>query len=259
MKQDKVMSSRARVKALHHAVALSSLLVMIAFGAPALAEDDIPFSISVDGVAVDGSTTDATLKTDTNLNEADIQVKFDGLGVHPVLNVSTFPIKTSFLPGETIRFLASMNYGAWVSRGEVRILNVDASQNSTPVATIAIAENGAAEWAMPDNAPDHMIYVLRVYDGEGRYDETKPLPITKSGSDVAPENKATSAVAPGHGEDRTAIRNISVYGGAVTVYGKNIPEGIMWLWPESQFPLMLIMVLWCSAYSRLAAIQSTLA
>ena len=181
------------------------------------AEVDVPFAISVDGEQVDGSAVDQA-----SVSETDIQVKFDGLGVHPVLNVSTFPLRVNFKTGETIRFLASLNYGAWVTRGEIRIID---RETKRPVALVQIDKLGAAEWQMPSDAPTEMTYVLRVYDAEGRYDETKSLPLAKSSSTLPLSTAAKSSSAPGYGEDRTAFRNISVFGGAVTVYGKNIPEG----------------------------------
>ncbi len=205
-------------------VALSACAVLFSMSKAVWAEEKLPFAITVDGKTIDGTITDSTTQIDQQLNAADIQVKFDGLGVRPVLNVSTFPIRVSFRPGETIKFLASLNYGAWVTHAEIRISN-STSSSPTPFAIIPVTELGSAEWTMPDNAPDHMAYVLRVYDADGRYDETRILPLDKSSSTLPISQAAASAVAPGYGEDRTAVRNISVFGGAVTVYGKNIPEG----------------------------------
>ena len=182
----------------------------------AQAEDDVPFAISIDGELIDSSAATTTVE------QADIQVKFDGLGVHPILNVSTFPMRVNFKPGETIRFLASMNYAAWVTRGEIRILD---QATKKQIALVPISKLGAAEWTMRESAPNDMTYVLRVYDAEGRYDETLPLPLAKSNSNLPLSTAVKNANAPGYGEDRTAFRNISVFGGAVTVYGKNIPEG----------------------------------
>ncbi len=181
--------------------------------------EEVPFVISIDGEQVDSSATSIASST---VGEADIQVKFDGLGVHPVLNVSTFPMRVNFKAGEVIRFLASMNYGAWITRGEIRILD---SETKKQIVLVPINSLGAAEWQMPELTPNAMTYVLRVYDSEGRYDETKPLPLAKSSSTLPLSSAAKNAVAPGYGEDHTAFRSISVFGGAVTVYGKNIPEG----------------------------------
>ena len=225
MKQDAKMPSRTFAKSLRNTIGLSALALLLTFNSSSFAAEDIPFSISVDGAAIDGSTTDANAKVDGELNAADIQVKFDGLGVRPILNVSTFPVRVSFQSGETIRFLASLNYGAWVARGEVRILDAAKPKSATPIALVPIGELGAAEWTLPNDAPTKMLYVLRVYDADGRYDETKALPLDKSFGALPTNAAKESAVAPGYGEDRTAVRNISVFGGAVTVYGKNIPEG----------------------------------
>jgi hypothetical protein len=223
MTQDKIMSGPKLKKLLLCGAA--ALSIMTSFTLSANAEEGLPFAITVDGEAVDGSITDPALQADTKLNAADIQVKFDGLGVHPTLNVSTFPVRVSFKPAENIRFLASLNYSAWITRGEIRISPRGPNAADRPIAVIPISKLGAAEWQLPLDAPDKMQYVLRVYDADGRYDETRPLPLDKSNSTLPLSTAASKAVAPGYGEDRTAIRNISVFGGAVTVYGKNIPEG----------------------------------
>ena len=69
---------------------------------------DQGFSISVDGEQVAGSQTEADQqrKTDLELEAVDIQIKYDGLEVKPILNVSTPDLRRSFLAGETVRFSA---------------------------------------------------------------------------------------------------------------------------------------------------------
>ncbi|MEO9168204.1 MAG: hypothetical protein ABI230_07370, partial [Aestuariivirga sp.] len=165
------------------ALALGALLLT---PLTAFADNDLPFSISFDGKKVDSS---ADLKKvekmeAAELNGVDIQVKFDGLGVRPILNVSTFPMQVNFRSADKIRFLASYNYEAWIKKAEVRIYAVGYDQNSQPFATIAVASTGAAEWVMPEDAPAEMAYVLRVYDKDGRYDETRPLPIKHSDTNL---------------------------------------------------------------------------
>jgi hypothetical protein len=211
--------------------ALAMLALTTALVSPVFA-NELPFSISVDGQQLDASGTPksgtaahSAQATDAQLAGVDIQVKFDGLGVKPVLNVSTVPPQVNFRSGETVRFLASLNYGAWVVQGEVRIYDHDAGSGDHPIAVVPISHLGAAEWQMPADAPSHMDYVLRVYDDQNRYDETRPLPLGRTSADLAKDQSNQQAVAPGYGEDRTAIRNIPVYGGAVTIYGKNVPEG----------------------------------
>ena len=206
----------------------SSLLVLAAMLATTRlshAEADIPFEITVDGQRVDGSSL-PNPGGDAAKGAMDIQVKFDGLGVTPTLNIAAAPPRASYRTGEAIKFQASFNYSAWIDRAEVRIYEAG---NRTPEGMFQILDFGhdtQVEWKVPDQAPAHLEYVLRVYDAEGRYDETVPAPI--SVSDQADETGAGDegrVAAPGFADDRTAIRNIDVSGGAVTVYGKNVPDG----------------------------------
>ena len=54
-------------------------------------------------------------------SSADIQVKYDGLGVAPILNVATANSRRSFAVGDEVPFLASSNYPAFIARKEIRI------------------------------------------------------------------------------------------------------------------------------------------
>ena len=207
---------------------VAGLALAAGFGAamPAWAEPDQPFAISVDGrklndggaLTADGQSVDATVAG------VDIKVKFDGLGVKPMLNVSTYPMQVNFRSGDAVRFLASTNYEAWIDHSEIRIIDDNSGLGAPPFAVIPVTPEGAAEWRMPENAPAHMSYALRVYDAKGRYDETRPLPIKHSSSNLPLDGAETEAVAPGYSEDRTAFRNISVYGGSLTVSGKHVPK-----------------------------------
>lgn len=183
------------------------------------------FSISVDGEHVAGTKIpqDKQRKTDLALEAVDIQVKFDGLDVKPILNVSTFPPRQTYQAGEQINFLASSNYPAWITKSEILIFKAGDEGRADPLASVAASKEGAALWQMPLHAPIELSYVLRVTDSEGRFDETKPLPLTRTSKTLTHQTNG-SAVAPGYGEDRTAIRNIPVYGGAVTIFGRNVPR-----------------------------------
>ncbi len=216
-------------------------------------EGVIPFRISVDGqpVAVAGAPAsvvplppgieDRQRTEDLRLEAVDIQVKFDGLNVQPILNVSTKPVERTVAPGQTVEFYGNWNYPAWIARAEVRILNTDREV----VDIVSMAADGSAFWRAPDDRGTRidngafgevLAYSLRVYDTAGRYDETVPLPLKISREpegvytdrDGRGDGDAESAFAspvPGYAEDRTAVRNIPIYGGAVTVFGHHIPEG----------------------------------
>ncbi|WP_159586536.1 TonB-dependent receptor [Chelativorans xinjiangense] len=205
----------------------------------------IPFMISVDGETVDKSgealapgeahsaeggpvagaarPVDRQRQTDLSLSAVDIQVKFDGLEAEPLLNVSTTPVARTYRAGEAVTFLATANYPAFIERAEIRIFE-DGARDPQPLAVIPVAVNGTADWVMPQAEEADFAYVLRVYDAKGRYDETVPLTLARTGRDL-PRHTAAAAAAPGWGEDRTALRNIPVHGGAVTVHGRHVPPG----------------------------------
>ena len=188
--------------------------------------NDGGYSISVDGevVAGSGKLADRQRLVDKRLDAVDIQVKFDGLDTKPILNVSTAPVRQSYHAGEVVQFLASMNYPDWVEHGEVRVFKLGTLQKNQPLANLPLSRNGTATWIMPSNGPTEMVYVLRVYDGKGRFDETRPLALTRTTRNIEQHEPKSAAVAPGFGEDATAFRNIPVYGGSVTVFGSAVPD-----------------------------------
>ncbi|MGI9405543.1 MAG: hypothetical protein ACR2O4_04155, partial [Hyphomicrobiaceae bacterium] len=259
----------------------------------------VPFSISVDGEPLIGSSPPPTGPEEDEFVEpgiegVDIQVKFDGLGVSPTLNVSTKPIQRSYEPGDVITFFASSNYPDWITLSEIRIFPRGENADGPDVKVIEVGKNGEAEWVMPDRKTEHFErfqrlresggllgpgssgdaldklteaqvneiasakggfgependdedgdgvpddfedpnpdigageyeYVLRVYDAYGNYDETAPLSITRSTRGFEARIHREPAEAPGYGDDRTGIRNITLSGGAVTIYGRNVPRG----------------------------------
>jgi hypothetical protein len=185
------------------------------------------FSISVDGERIAGSKTisDTQRTTDVGLEEVDIQIKFDGLDVQPVLNISTDDAGRIYRAGDAVMFRTNSNYSAWIERAEVRIFKREALEKGVPEAVLTVAPNGSTSWTMPQNGDKDLSYVLRVYDSQNRYDETVPLSLSRTSSAIEPHQETGYNSAPGEGDDRTARRNIPVYGGAVTVFGRNVPPG----------------------------------
>ena len=193
----------------------------------ASSQEDLGFSISVDGQVVDGSDNIAAeqRRTDVELNKVDIQVKFDGLDVKPVLNVSTTDLRRGYKADEVINFNATSNYPAWIASSEIRIFNNVDANNSKPLEVVSVDRDGQSRWKMPSNGTGEYRYILRVYDDKGRFDETESLTIFRASDKLPKREIQDEIVSAGETEDRTAVRNIPVYGGAVTVYGRNVPEG----------------------------------
>jgi len=218
-------SARYRVTALAQlrAVLLAGSALLLLSVAPASANDASAqgFAITVDGQRLAG---DAGLAGDGADLPADIQVKYDGLDVKPILNVSTTDLRRSYRAGETVSFRASLNYPSWVARQEVLIYATGKHSRGAPLATLPVGSDGRAEWQMPIDGVADYVYVLRVSDDKNRFDETVPLTLSRT-APASAEQGGEPAVAAGVGEDRTAIRNIPVYGGAVTVYGTHVAAG----------------------------------
>ena len=197
-------------------------------------------AISVDGDVIVGTPKleDQVRHTDIKLENVEIQIKFDGLDVTRRLNVSTQDVRQTYRPGENIRFSGSWNYPEWVDRAEIRIYRqIDKYSGEViahPLEIVPVPLVGEqakqAEWRaltqseILDEEDRNLVYTLRVYDEFGRHDETAPLELRLSDADDLPEHN-DGAIAPGLEEDRTFTSNIPLYGGSVTVHGRNIPYG----------------------------------
>ena len=184
---------------------------------------DTGFAISLDNAPVAGARSPANPGRDADraLSRADVDVRFEGLLAERILNVSTTDLRTGYRAGEVVTFDAAMNYPAYVSRAEVLIL--DRAARGTPVIqSIRTAPNSSARWTMPADGSGDYAYVLRVYDANGRYDETAPLALTRT--NTAGDTLAPFAT-PAEGEDRTARRGIPATGGLVTISGKGATPG----------------------------------
>ena len=195
--------------------------------------------ITVDGKPIDDpgkSIADIERCTDVALDKANVQFKFDDLNLKPRLNVTVWPNTISYQDDpdteyqeNLMRFRTYTNYAAFFKKSEVRIFGKDQSVNDKPVSVIEVGKDGRAEWQpvfLEFKAPGlELNYVLRVYDKDGRFDETKPLPIwivNQQSADVQAHD-AERELLVGYGENHLAVDNIPKQGGTVTVYGNSVP------------------------------------
>jgi len=168
------------------------------------------FSIAINGTQVAGDTRviAQTRPVDIAIQQADVQVSFDGLGATPRLDLEVVSASPS-----QVTVQSALNYPAYVARGEVRVIDAGALGGPRTIAVVPINPNGSATIALP--AGDIAV-VHRVYDAQGRFDETKPQLLS---------NPALRASGVEDGVDSTAQRSIPVYGGAITVTGQNVTQG----------------------------------
>lgn len=194
--------------------------------APGAGFDNEGFSISIEDDTIAGATSpqNPDRAEDRALARAAVNVTYDGLQVEPRLNVATKDLRTSYAAGALVTFRTSTNYPAWIAMSELRIL--ETGRNAKPgVMVLPVEPNGAVGWEMPDGGSGEYSYVVRVYDAKGRYNETVPLPLSRSDSAFATEPKTNLVTAAGEGEDRTAIARIPISGGSVTASGMGVGEG----------------------------------
>lgn len=175
------------------------------------------FLISIDGQPQVGDkrVEDLIRRTDIALSQADIQVKFDGFGVVPRLDLET--VETGgFDSGDRVTFQSRTNYPAYLTRGEIRIIDLRARGGPETLAVVPIAPNGSAQVTLPEG--EGLVAVHRVYDARGRYDETEML-VLSTRDDRGFDGDVEE------GSDATERRRIPVSGGAVTVYGTGVRQG----------------------------------
>lgn len=191
------------------------------------------FDISVDGapVAQDGTIQAGPLprgsikrRQDVALAKADVSVTFDGLDVRPRLTLGAVGKIDKMRPGTQVKLLNQMNYPAFVTRGELRVVEVDNRGRGRLVRTVPLAPNGEITVAAPDDDTTRY-YSYRVYDARGRYDETQPVSLGALAGGGIPVIPLQEGDAVEEGIDTTVTRRIPIYGGAVTVSGRDMGQG----------------------------------
>jgi len=255
--------SQARIGALYCAAALIPLLSFQAHANDDLdlllqaaheAQEDVSkqlvksekpqlgLSVSVDGEQIIGESrlADQIHATDKALEAVDIQIKFDGLDTTRRLNLATVDGNVSYKPGSVIDFNGTWNYPDWIDRAEIRLYKqIDKYSAEAIAPTLEVIELpidgeniGQASWEsytaseLTDEESGNLVYALRVYDHKGNYDETFPTRLTLTSTELDNnEDLPDSFNSLGQGDDRTGVSNIPIYGGAVTVHGRNVPPG----------------------------------
>lgn len=166
-----------------------------------------------------------------------VDVVFESIGIEPVLNVALGPDPVVIEQNSRARFQAYWNYGPWIESAEIRIFRTDQSYADTPVKIIPVTERGIGIWKTGEDLLGEFVYVLRVTDEKGRYDETIPkiikviMPALRSSfqvvdlNDPAAFEEKPSALESVYGTDYTRSRNIQISGGMVTVHGREVEPG----------------------------------
>ncbi len=196
----------------------------------AAAAAELPFRVSVDGepLNLDEAPREADRQrcTDVALEKADIQVRYDSLSMTPALNVWTTP--NGVVRGQPVEFRVWANYLPWIRKAELRIFGPGQQVQEKPLLILPANWTAASAWTVPaDTRDEQLFYLLRVYDSEGRFDESslKSLTLLAREKPLADTETLERERLVGYGENSLALRNIPVSGGTVTVNGSHLQAG----------------------------------
>ena len=200
-------------------------------GAGQRAEQDLsPFRLSVDGQPQAAGKAPGSADTqrcvDVALAQDLLQVRFDNLSAKPRLNVVSGARVARV--GEPQRFAGYSNYLHWIDRAEVRILGRKRLFGEPELlARVPLDGELQGEWTPPADLPERVHYLLRVYDAEGRYDETEvqSLAVARGAAPAEDASEVAADLLAGYGGNRLRRHSIPVAGGTVTVNGKSVEEG----------------------------------
>ncbi len=165
--------------------------------------------------------TQTTRTVDSDLANAGISVRLDGIAVQPLLNavVDTGTTRLAAI-GEPVTFRTYTNYASFIKRGEIRLFRGGESQDAVPFKILPLDAAGEALFTPAEGDPQAMFYVLRVYGDKDLFDETRPGELTLANSKSAKAEPADPQDP--FGRDNSASRNIQIRGASVTVTGKDV-------------------------------------
>lgn len=200
-----------------------------------------PMRITVDGERLDEDepphTADVQRCTDAALDTARVKMRYDNSRAHRRLNVIAYPETiareddpdTERVENRT-NFRAYSNYAEFQTRAEVRLYAARSPVRGEPLDVVPLGPDGSADWFADADMERGLKYVLRVYDEDGRFDETAPKrlwlvhDLDEPGPGDGADTTARSRLAA---LDETVItrQNIPLDGGTVTVTGDAVPDG----------------------------------
>jgi hypothetical protein len=176
-------------------------------------EADVPFKIVTEA--------SAARTVDSDLANAGISVRLDGIAVQPLLNavVDTGQTRLAAI-GEPVKFRTYANYVPFIKRGEIRLFRAGQAADAVPFKILALGAAGEAIFTPADGDPQAIFYVLRVYGDKDLFDETRPGELTLASPKAIKAESADPQTL--FGRDNSAMRNIPIHGASVTVTGKAV-------------------------------------
>lgn len=151
--------------------------------------------------------------SDPEANNRLLLASYDDVGVSQLptrkLNIGLETGGVYAPPAAEISFITYWNYDREIAVSSVRIFKASDTHLSSPVADISFSRDKGAAWRMPENGPEEYVYVLRVYNQKGLYDETHPKPL-KRGPVQTVEGDHEAIKSAIKSTDQTAVQNIKI-------------------------------------------------
>lgn len=198
--------------------------------------DNSPLRLTVDGapvIGLDSSSADRQRCIDVQLEEKRLRLQYDSLSQPRRLNAAAWP--TTVAPGDAVRFAGHSNYLLFLHKAELRLFAQNAIGQRQPLATLPLDADLRGQWTVPAGLLDglgaaregQIGYRLRVYDAQGRFDETEDFTLTvvaRRPMEAQPHEPERELLR-GYGESRLAQSHIPIQAGTVTASGEAIrPE-----------------------------------
>jgi outer membrane protein OmpA-like peptidoglycan-associated protein len=183
--------------------------------AMAITLDGQPFSSSDSA-----NNADQQRCADVALENMQLQFKYDPLDAMPKLSIQHALTQS----GNTLmlHLRGYSNYSSFIKYAEVLVM---APGDQQVLSKVPLNDNLEGKWRLPSNLLGmSLAYRLRVYDNDGRFDET-----LLNSADFRPQfavepEKVTGYLLTNYGKSQLEKQNIKVQGGTLTLYGEQVPE-----------------------------------
>ncbi|MGB0844629.1 MAG: hypothetical protein ACPGVN_07815, partial [Alphaproteobacteria bacterium] len=166
-------------------------------------------------------------ESDRVLANQNLEVRFDGFELNRRLNVTARVEKSE--RGRVVRITPYWNYGHWVDKAEVRIFDASQDGKGTPRDIIQQPEDDLIRLQIKPEARGEMFFTLRVYDKQGKFDETSLQKVMVGEPsfdfDATIVDAKDKPDMRGYGKSALATAGIRLNGGTITIAGRGLEKG----------------------------------
>ncbi|MDO6728043.1 hypothetical protein Q4544_13965 [Cognatishimia sp. 1_MG-2023] len=182
-------------------------------------DSGVGFAITLDTVPTPTTNAKETRRSDIALAQAGFDVRYDGLETDRRLDLQILN-EGSVRAGDRIRLQGQANYLAFVERAEFRVIDLAAEGGPSTLQVVQSAPNGTVQITVPEG--ENIVVVHRVYDAQGRFDQTAGLPLSVRENRPILDDDAQAIEL---GTSTLVKQSIPIFGGSVTVSGTNVTPG----------------------------------